>query len=228
MTSSNKGAFISVDGADGAGKSTQLAFIADWLRARGVEVRCTHEPGGTALGGKLREIVLGDADIAIDARSALLLMFAAREQHLAQVVRPALAAGVWVVCDRFIDSTYAYQGGGQGVEMSDIAVLEKWVQGDLQPDLSVVLDVAVEVGEARMDKRGERLDNFERQHDDFKRAVREVFLQRAVQFPTRIKLVDANRAVDAVRGEIEAILQNFWGAFVGNVADNRAGNENGA
>ncbi|MDA7967800.1 MAG: dTMP kinase [Gammaproteobacteria bacterium] len=146
------GAFVTVEGIDGAGKSTQIARIAEWLGARGAEVVQTREPGGTALGDAVRELVLkGDAPFS--GRAELLLIFAARAQHLHEVIEPALAAGKWVVCDRFIDSTYAYQGGGRGIAEAEIAALEKWAQRGRMPDLTFLLDVPVETGRARTQAR---------------------------------------------------------------------------
>jgi len=150
------GAFITVEGGDGAGKTTHLEFIANHLRAAGREVTVSREPGGTALGEILRTVLLGqgDGDAAISARAELLLLFAARAQHIDQVIAPALAAGRWVVCDRFTDATYAYQGGGRGLDARDITVLEEWMQAGLQPDLTLLLDVPVAVGQARVRARG--------------------------------------------------------------------------
>jgi len=151
------GAFITVEGGDGAGKTTHLEFIANHLRAAGREVTVSREPGGTALGELLRGVLLdgvGDGAAAISARAELLLLFAARAQHIDEVIAPALAAGRWVVCDRFTDATYAYQGGGRGIDARDITLLEEWTQADLQPDLTLLLDVPVKVGQARVRARG--------------------------------------------------------------------------
>ena len=206
-----KGAFITVEGADGAGKTTHLDFIQRWLTARGASVVRTREPGGTALGELLREILLDKDDaVPISDRCELLLIFAARAQHLDEVIVPALTAGKWVLCDRFTDATFAYQGGGRGIEDDAIATLERWAQGTLQPDLTVVLDVPVEVGEARTRRRGEARDRFERQAREFKQAVRRVYRERAAEFKHRIKMINADQSVEQVCAELETLLDTFW------------------
>ena len=205
------GAFITVEGADGAGKTTHLDFIQRWLTARGAAVVRTREPGGTALGELLRKILLDNDDaVPISDRAELLLIFAARTQHLDEVIVPALTAGKWVLCDRFTDATYAYQGGGRGIDDAAIAALERWAQGTLQPDLTVVLDVPVEVGEARTRRRGEARDRFERQAREFKQAVRRVYRERAAKFKHRIKMINADQSVEQVCAELEALLDTFW------------------
>ena len=206
-----KGAFITVEGADGAGKTTHLDFIQRWLTARGAAVVRTREPGGTALGELLRKILLDNNDaVPISDRAELLLIFAARTQHLDEVIVPALTAGKWVLCDRFTDATYAYQGGGRGIDDAAIATLERWAQGTLQPDLTVVLDVPVEVGEARTRRRGEARDRFERQAREFKQAVRRVYQERAAEFKHRIKMINADQSVEQVCAELETLLDTFW------------------
>lgn len=224
------GAFITVEGADGAGKTTHADFIEHWLQQQGVNVMRTREPGGTALGEMLREIILdgGGVQVAADAksdapkldaptsdvpisdRSELMLIFAARTQHLDEVVLPAMEAGRWVLCDRFTDATYAYQGGGRGLSSAAIEALEEWVQGAFQPDLTVLLDVPAEVGLARTSHRGGAQDRFERETLAFKQAVRRAYLERAVCFGQRIKRVDANLPLEQVRGEIKTVLEAFW------------------
>ena len=231
------GAFVTVEGIDGAGKSTQIACIAEWLGARGAEVVRTCEPGGTALGDAVRELVLkGDAPFS--GRAELLLIFAARAQHLHEVIEPALAAGKWVVCDRFIDSTYAYQGGGRGIAEAEIAALEKWAQRGRMPDLTFLLDVPVETGRARTQARdfpyaqkqtparalgsgaGEavlelmsppHLDRFDHETEQFQEAARRVFIARAEQNAGRMHVVDATRDAEAIRADIEKLLEKFWG-----------------
>ena len=206
-----KGAFITVEGADGAGKTTHLDFIQRWLTARGAAVVRTREPGGTALGELLRKILLDNDDaVPISDRAELLLIFAARTQHLDEVIVPALTAGKWVLCDRFTDATYAYQGGGRGIDDAAIAALERWAQGTLQPDLTVVLDVPVEVGEARTRRRGAARDRFERQAREFKQAVRRVYRERAAEFKHRIKMINADQSVEQVCAELETLLDTFW------------------
>ena len=206
-----KGAFITVEGADGAGKTTHLDFIQRWLTERGASVVRTREPGGTALGELLREILLDNDDaVPISDRAELLLIFAARTQHLDEVIVPALTAGKWVLCDRFTDATFAYQGGGRGIDDAAIAALERWAQGTLQPDLTVVLDVPVEVGEARTRRRGAARDRFERQAREFKQAVRRVYRARAAEFKQRIKMINADQSVEQVCAELETLLDTFW------------------
>ena len=206
-----KGAFITVEGADGAGKTTHLDFIQRWLTERGASVVRTREPGGTALGELLREILLdSDGAVPISDRAELMLIFAARTQHLDEVIVPALTAGKWVLCDRFTDATFAYQGGGRGIDDAAIAALERWAQGNLQPDLTVVLDVPVEVGEARTRRRGDARDRFEQQAREFKQAVRRVYRERAAEFTHRIKMINADQTVEQVCAELETLLDTFW------------------
>jgi len=216
------GAFITVEGADGAGKTTHLDFIERHLRNHGHAVTRSREPGGTALGERLRGLLLGgpdaDADAAISDRAELLLVFAARAQHLDEVIAPALAAGRWVLCDRFTDATYAYQGGGRGLDARAIAVLEDWTHRGLQPDLTLLLDVPVEVGQARTRRReqaaeqsdgADGADRFERESTEFKQAVRAAYLARAAQFPARIKRIDAAVGIAQVRAELQTVLDAF-------------------
>lgn len=205
-----KGAFITVEGADGSGKTTHIDRIESWLQERGAQVVRTREPGGTPLGELLREILLDDPGPGISRRCELMLVFAARTQHLDEVIRPALAAGKWVLCDRFTDATYAYQGGGRGIDESAIAVLEQWVQGALQPDLTMMLDVSVEIGTARTQRSGGAPDRFEGEAPTFRQAVRQAYLARAARCEGRIKLIDANRDLDEVGAQIDAVLETFW------------------
>lgn len=219
-----RGAFITVEGGDGAGKTTHLDFIARHLRAGGHTVVQSREPGGSALGERLRCLLLGgdggdgdggdgndgDGDaFALGARAELLLVFAARAQHLDEVIAPALDAGRWVLCDRFTDATYAYQGGGRGLDARAIAILEEWTHAALQPDLTLLLDVPVAVGQARARRRGAAADRFERESDAFKQAVRAAYLARAAQFPARIKRIDAAAGIDEVQHELRAELEAF-------------------
>ncbi len=198
------GRLISLEGGEGAGKSTVMAAIEDWLRARGVAVLRTREPGGTPLGERIRDLLLGSRD-SMAAQTELLLMFAARAQHLAEVIRPALARGAVVLCDRFTDATYAYQGGGRGLSVERIAILESFVQGELRPDLTLVFDLPVEVGLARAAARG-RLDRFEQEGQAFFEAVRQAYLQRAGQQPQRYRLLDAAQPLSAVQQAIDALV----------------------
>lgn len=200
------GKFITLEGIEGAGKSSQLAFIKAWLERAGKTVLQTREPGGTPLGEKIREVLLDHRNDAMAADTELLLMFAARAQHLAQVVRPALARGEWVLCDRFTDATYAYQGGGRGIARERIAALETWVQGELRPHLTVLLDVPVDVGLARAGQRSEP-DRFERERAEFFTRVRAAYLQLAREHAARYRVVDASQPLAAVQQQLENILE---------------------
>ena len=202
------GTFIAVEGGEGAGKTTQLAFMREYLERAGRRVVPTREPGGTALGEDIRALLLGHRHEGMASATETLLMFAARAEHVARVVRPALAAGRWVLCDRFTDATYAYQGGGRGVAPDKIAVLENWVQEDLRPDLILLFDLPVEVGLARAGRRG-AADRFEREDRAFFERVRAVHLDRARRDPDRYRIVDADRSITAVRSEVEAILADW-------------------
>ena len=206
----NKGGFITIEGADGAGKTTQLSFVEEWISQRGIELVRTREPGGTALGERLRQILLAANDLSISDEAELLMIFAARQQHLDQLIIPALEAGKWVLSDRFTDATYAYQGAGRGIAFERIEVLENWVQKGLQPDLTMVLDVNVETGMARSAGRGLEADRFERQAITFKEAVRLNYLQRAAQMPERIHVIDASGSVQSVQHSLVAVLEGFW------------------
>lgn len=215
MSGQTEAKFITVEGADGSGKTTHIDFIERWLIEHGAQVVRTREPGGTALGEMLREILLVRDDsatsrVAISDRAELMLIFAARTQHIDEVIAPALESGKCVLCDRFTDATYAYQGGGRGIDLRAIEVLEEWVQGALQPDLTLLLDVPVEVGLARTRKRGGGQDRFERQALEFKQAVRRVYLQRAEQYKQRIKLIDSNQTIEQVGAELDSVLDTFW------------------
>ncbi len=197
-----------MEGSEGAGKSTALTYIEDTLRSFDIVLKVTREPGGTAFGEKLRALLLDHNNDQISDDTELLLMFAARAQHLAQLIEPSLNQGQWVLCDRFTDATYAYQGGGRGISMQRIAQLEQWVQGDLRPDLTVLLDVPVEVGMQRVETRGDR-DRFEREQLDFFNRVRQTYLSRASQFPQQFQIVDASQSLEQVQQQITQILTSF-------------------
>jgi dTMP kinase len=203
-----RGRFITLEGGEGAGKSTQLAAVADHLRGRGLDVLTTREPGGTRVGEALREILLGPGEESIHPDTELLLMFAARAQHLGQLIRPALAHGTWVVCDRFTDATYAYQGGGRGIPAQRIATLEGWVQGALRPDRVLVLDLPVEVGLTRLGARGGS-DRFEQEERAFYERVRMAYRERVEQDPGRYRLVDATGTRAEVRARLAAALEDL-------------------
>ena len=202
-------AFITVEGADGAGKTTQLAFIESWLKQRHIDVVRTREPGGTPLGERLREIMLLAREMEIDARAELLMMFAARQQHLTELILPALDTGKWVLSDRFTDATYAYQGAGRGVDPGQIQALEDWVQGGFSPDLTVILDIDTETGVLRSHTRGEEADRFEREGMAFKQAVRAQYLDRAKRYPERIQVVDASASIESVQNAVAQVLSEF-------------------
>ncbi|MBS1146112.1 MAG: thymidylate kinase [Proteobacteria bacterium] len=199
------GKFITLDGVDGAGKSTHLGFVADWLRQQGREVIVTREPGGTPLGETLRELLLHRE---MDADTELLLMFAARQEHLAQLILPALARGAWVLSDRFTDASYAYQCGGRGIAVERIAALEAWVQRGFSPDLTLLFDVPPEVAEARR-SAARAADRFEREADSFFNRVRQAYLDRAQADPKRIRVLDARHSIAELQAEISQLLQEL-------------------
>lgn len=204
--SGGRGLFITLEGGEGAGKSTQLRRVVEWLRGRGHRVLQTREPGGTAVSERIREILLDREHAALDERTELLLMFAARAQLLAERIRPALDAGETVVCDRFTDATWAYQGGGRGLPAPQIATLEQLVHGDLQPDLTLLLDLPVKEGLARASRRSAS-DRFESESLDFFERVRRNYLERAAADPERFVVIDASPWPKAVWSQIEAALQ---------------------
>ncbi len=201
-----RGRFITFEGIDGAGKSTHVAWLAQAIAAKGHRVVATREPGGTPVGEKLRDLLLA---VPMTHESEALLMFAARREHLEQVIRPALARGEWVLCDRFTDATYAYQGGGHGVPLAHIAALERFVHGDLQPDVTLLFDVPLAVSRARLAKaqaNGRTLDKFENEKEAFFARVRETYLARAAAAPDRFRIVDSSRPVDDVRAELARMV----------------------
>ena len=201
-----RGRFITFEGIDGAGKSTQIAAVCDLLRERGLGLVQSREPGGTPLGEKLREIVLNDA---MHLETEALLMFAARREHLAAVIEPALARGEWVVCDRFSDATYAYQVGGRGLDVAKFEQLERWVHPQLQPDLTLLFDVAPAVAAQRLAAGRVQADRFEREQRDFFERVRDAYLQRAAASNGRIAVIDAAQTQDAVTAAVLARVQEI-------------------
>jgi len=201
------GKFITLEGIDGAGKSTHLAWLERFLRDRGKEVRVTREPGGTPLGETLRGILL-DHTRAMHPGTETLLMFAARREHLDKVIRPALDAGAWVVSDRFTDATFAYQGGGRGVAWEKLKILESWVQEGLQPDLTLLFDVPLEVSRERLAGVREP-DRFEREQAEFFGRVREAYLRRARENPARIHIIDSTYTVTSIQKRLEEILSEY-------------------
>ena len=195
-----RGKFITLEGMDGAGKSTHIPTIIAALETRGISVVSTREPGGTALGEQLREILLHHP---MNPETEALLMFAARKEHIATVIEPALASGKYVVSDRFSDASYAYQSGGRGVAADKIEQLEAWVHPELQPDLTILFDVSVEISVARLaDARAP--DKFERQNSDFFTRIRNAYLQRAKNAPERFRVIDSSQSIDQVK---KAVLQ---------------------
>lgn len=197
-----RGKFITLEGVDGAGKSTHLSWLVNHLRKQGHTVVQTREPGGTPLGEKLRELLLHET---MHLETEALLMFAARREHLEQVIQPALARGDWVVCDRFTDASFAYQGGGRGLSSVKLAQLETWVQEGFHPDLTLLFDLPIEVASQRMAGAGRKLDRFEQEKTDFHERVRAAYLARAVQMPQRVKLIDSRLSVESIHKQLEVI-----------------------
>lgn len=208
------GLFITLEGPEGAGKSTNREYLAERLREQGIDVLLTREPGGTPLAERIRELLLDPSDEPMAADTELLLVFAARAQHLQQIIRPALAKGSVVLCDRFTDATYAYQGGGRGLSIERIAQLEQFVQGELRPDLTLIFDLPVEIGLARAAARG-RLDRFEQEGRGFFEAVRQAYLQRAEQAPQRYRVLDAGQTLAQVQADIDVLLPSLLEACRG-------------
>lgn len=202
----NRGALVTLEGGEGAGKSTVLAAVRDALAAHGLNVEVTREPGGTALGEAVRALVLDPAHAGLCAESELLLMFASRAQLVRERIEPALARGDWVLSDRFTDATFAYQGGGRGVPAQKLAALEAWVQEGLQPDLTLFFDVPVAVGQDRLRAGQGDLDRFERETVPFHQRVRQAYLDRAAHDPKRIRVIDATEAIDDIRKTLENII----------------------
>jgi len=202
------GKFITLEGIEGVGKTSNLNFIREQMEAAGHDCIVTREPGGTSLGESLRELLLSHSDENMSPDAELLMMFAARAEHLAKVIRPALEAGRTVLCDRFTEATYAYQGGGRQLDVSKISDLENWVQGELRPDLTVVLDAPVEVGRARAGQRSAP-DRIEKERDDFFQRVREAYIELSRQHPQRICLIDASVELEAVQSQIRQKLVEY-------------------
>ena len=204
-----RGRFITFEGIDGAGKSTHIDAVAQAVQMRGVETVRTREPGGTPLGEALRELVLSQS---MTRETETLLLFAARSEHLAKIIRPALSAGRWVLCDRFTDATYAYQAGGRQMDRERIAELERWVHPDLQPDLTILFDVAPEVAAGRVERRldlARIADRFESESSGFFSAVRTMYLERAAKNPARFLIVDTGRAPEMVRTQLVQMIQQW-------------------
>ena len=205
-----KGKFITIEGGEGAGKSTMMDRLADWLEYHGHRVVRTREPGGTDLAEKIRAILLDDQHGELSGQSELLLVFASRAQHLEELIRPALARGDTVLCDRFTDASWAYQGGGRQMPDEWIAALEQMVHGDLQPDLTLLLDLPVEQGLKRASRRGEA-DRFEQESSGFFKRVRQAYLARAKSSADRFEIIDASGDIDQVWSQIESVLERRLG-----------------
>ncbi len=203
-----RGKFLTIEGTEGVGKSTNLAFVRDWLQAKGIDVVVTREPGGTPLAEEIRVLLLAKREESVDETAELLLVFAARAQHIAQVIKPALARGAWVLSDRFTDATYAYQGGGRGLSKETITQLEALVQGDLRPDLTLILDIDVELGLNRARQRGE-LDRFESETLSFFERVRGAYRARVEDAPNRYAVVDAGQPLVQVQADIDLVLSRL-------------------
>ena len=201
-----KGKFITIDGVEGAGKSTQIKFICDYLEAKGVNVVLTREPGGTDLGEKIRELLLSTTTKSMHSDSELLLMFAARNEHIHHKIIPALEKGDWVLSDRFTDASYAYQGGGRGLDIERIERLEHWVLKGFTPNMTLLLDIPVDLGMSRVESRGEK-DRIELEELDFFERVRQAYIDRSEKYPQRIKLIDSSKSREHTSAQIEKILE---------------------
>jgi dTMP kinase len=200
-----KGKFITLEGVDGAGKSTHLNWLVETLRSRGKTVIQTREPGGTPLGEKLRELLLHES---MHLETEALLMFAARREHLAQVILPAVTRGDWVVCDRFTDASFAYQGGGRGLATDKLAELERWVQGNVQPDLTLLFDLPIDIAAERMAGAARTLDRFEQEKADFHERVRAAYLARATENPARFRVLDGRQSIEQIKKQLEVIISS--------------------
>ena len=205
------GKFITLEGIEGAGKSTALQFIRDYFAEKHQEILVTREPGGTSLSEEIRQLILHPkSDEVMLADTELLLMFAARAQHIKHCLRPALEAGKWVVSDRYIDASYAYQGGGRQVNLNHIKVLDEMIVGELYPDLTLLLDLSVDLGMARTEQRNSQKDRIEKEQIDFFIRIRKAYLERAKQDPNRIKIIDASKTVMDVSKQIRLILDQAF------------------
>ncbi len=202
----NQGLFITLEGIEGAGKSTQVEFISKLIEQRGSQTLITREPGGTRLGEAVREVLLHGKDLAILPETELLLMFSARCQHIEEIINPALTQGIVVICDRFTDASFAYQGGGRGVSQDSIIILEEWVQKNLKPDMTLLFDARVETGLERVRGRGPA-DRFESEDMAFFNRVRQSYLDRAAMEPDRIKIIDAEQDIPGIQNQIKSLIE---------------------
>ena len=212
MNTATTGFFITLEGGEGAGKSTNQTYIREKLEAAGKRVTTTREPGGTSLGESIRDLLLNPEFTGMYSDTELLLMFAARAEHIQQVIRPAVAAGEIVLCDRFTDATYAYQGGGRGLDMQRISLLENFVQDDLRPDLTLLFDLPVEVGMNRAGERG-TLDRFEQEQQHFFNQVRKTYLDRAQAEPGRFRVINAASELQAVQTTLDTIIEEILSRY---------------
>lgn len=203
MTKSGK--FITFEGIDGAGKSTHISFVQQLIEAQGISVVSTREPGGTELGEALRSILLNQK---MHLETEAMLMFASRREHLAQVIEPALAAGQWLISDRFTDASFAYQGGGRHLSIEKLNALENWVHPHLQPDLTLLFDVPISVAKARLDAT-RTLDKFEKEDAEFFNNTRNEYLRRAKEFPQRFRVIDSTRSIEEIRDELQLIVNQL-------------------
>ena len=203
-----KGLFITLEGIEGAGKSTAVDFIEDFLTKEGHDVIKTREPGGTVIGEQIREILLKNENSTLTYDTELLLVFSARAQHIQEVILPALSSGKIILCDRFTDASYAYQGGGRGIDASRINLLEKWVQGDLRPNLTLLFDLDVSIGMQRTKKRSDA-DRFEREEINFFEKIRNTYLERAKNEPQRFRIINSASSLESVKEQIITILKDF-------------------
>ena len=202
------GRFITLEGGEGVGKTTNITYIQSLLEENDISVLLTREPGGTALAENIRQLLLDKEQEDIAEQTELLMMFAARAQHITHVIKPALEQGIWVLCDRFTDATYAYQGGGRNMALSSIQWLENFVQADLRPDLTLLLDAPIQLGMQRALQRG-KLDRFESEQMAFFEKVRQSYLSIAEQQPKRVKIIDAMQNLDSVQSQIKQIITPF-------------------
>lgn len=209
-----RGLFITLEGGEGAGKSTNLDYLCKHLERSGIPLLITREPGGTELGEKIRQLLLDPGNGEMSPDTELLLMFAARAQHLHQVILPALERGTWVVCDRFTDATYAYQGGGRGIDKERIRRLEDWVQLGFQPDMTILFDLATDIGLERAAKRGD-LDRFEQEQNAFFENVREAYLERAAFDPQRFRVINAGVQLGEVQQQLDHVLDELLARVAG-------------
>ncbi|MDH5434779.1 MAG: dTMP kinase [Gammaproteobacteria bacterium] len=205
---SSKGKFITLEGTEGVGKSTCMSFVKEYLESKGIQTWLTREPGGTPLAEDLRKLLLTNREETVENKTELLMMFAARCQHVNQVIKPALDAGKWVICDRYVDASYAYQGGGRGISFEEIRTIEQWCFGDFKTDLTILLDMPVEIAMKRARKRSSP-DRIESEKIDFFERIRTAYMQRANDEPDRIYVVDAEPSIGIVQKNIKSILEKY-------------------